>query len=192
MSSTRLTNNHRTVLVALVSRIVDCPAEIKAEAAAYAKALPMVRKIVEATYPPADMAVLSKYKLAIPDECVRVRHADMSVQQFNFRKDDAPQVANRYDCGNRMYLSDERQQKAIEAWVDAAKALTDATKKKREDYAAFINSAATFEQLVEVWPEAMQVADRIKINLPATVNPEMLARIKADSAARMKSQKIAA
>jgi hypothetical protein len=85
-----------------------------------------------------------------------------------------------------MYLSDERQQKAVEAWVDAATALKDGTQKKREDYNAFIHSAGTFEQLIEIWPEAVQVADRIKVNLPATVNPEMLARIKADSAARMR------
>jgi hypothetical protein len=52
-----------------------------------------------------------------------------------------------------MYATDDRQQKAIEAWVDAAKVLVEATKKKREDYNVFINSAVTFEQLVEVWPE---------------------------------------
>jgi hypothetical protein len=186
MASTRLTNNHRDVLKALVTRIVDCPIEIKAEAAAYAKAAPMVRKIVEMKYPAAEMKVLDKYRCALLDECVRIQHPDGSVQQFTFRKGDAPNVPNHHSCSQRMYLSDERQQKAVEAWVDAATALKDGTQKKREDYNAFIHSAGTFEQLIEIWPEAVQVADRIKVNLPATVNPEMLARIKADSAARMR------
>jgi hypothetical protein len=92
MASTRLTNNHRDVLKALVTRIVDCPIEIKAEAAAYAKAAPMVRKIVEMKYPAAEMKVLDKYRCALLDECVRIQHPDGSVQQFTFRKGDAPNV----------------------------------------------------------------------------------------------------
>lgn len=186
MASTRLTNNHREVLTRLVSQIVDCPAEIKAEEAAYAKAAPVVRKIVEAKYPAADMAVLAKYKCAQSDACIRISHPDNSVQQFTFRKGEEVNVPDASGCYSRMYQSDERQQKAIEAWVNAASALKDATKKKRDDYNAFISSATTFEQVLEIWPEAAQVADRIKVNLPAAVNPEMLARIKADSAARMK------
>lgn len=190
IKTTRLTSNHRVLLSELAARIVDCPAEINAEDAAYKKALPIALKVVHAQFPVADMVVLAKYKCAQPDSCAKIRHPDMSMTGFNFRKDDVPTVpGNGWDYRSHIYLTDEKQQKVIEAWADAALKLADCTKQKHNDYRALIASAATFEQVVEIWPEAEQLADLIKTNLPSTISPEMLARIKADSAARMKRSK---
>lgn len=83
-SQTRLTANHRTVRSALVTRIVDCPVEIKAEASAYAKALPLARKVVEATFKPADMEVFAKYDLSRTDKCINVQLEDQGVVRFAF------------------------------------------------------------------------------------------------------------
>lgn len=191
MRTTRLTMNHRSLLYALVAQIVDCPAEIKAEQRAYDRAMPAARKIVEAVYAPKDMEVFLKYDRASKDNCIRVQLGDGDVKQFTFRADDAPYVPKGANCRDRMYLADERPGALIEAWVTAAKDLEVATEKKRAEYNAFVENAATFEQVVDIWPEAMQLSDRIRINLPAAVSPDMIERIKADSARRMKLAKAA-
>lgn len=191
MPSTRLTQNHRSLLFALVSSIVDCPAEIKAEQRAYDRALPAARKIVEMAYPPKDMDVFRKYDRAARDECVNFQLHDGDMKQFTFHKDDAPSRPKGGDCSRHVYLADERQSALIEAWKDAKAALEKATEIKRKEYHAMIEGSTYFETLLDIWPEAAQLQDRIKINLPATVNPEMMARIKADSEARMKRAKAA-
>ncbi len=186
MASTRLTQNHRSLLYALVNQIVDCPAEIKAEQRAYERAMPAARKIVETAYPAKDMEVFAKYERATRDECIQVQLADGDVMQFKFRKGDEPLRPSGSNCRSHIYLADERQSALIEAWKGGAKALEVATEKKRAEYSALIEGSTYFETLLDIWPEAAQLSDRIKINLPATVNPEMMARIRADSEARMK------
>lgn len=186
MASTRLNSNHRSLLIALMERVVDCPVEQKAEQTTYDKALPVARKLVEAAFPPSDMAVFRKYEQARQDRCVRFQVPDGSVMQFEFRADDAPWIPSRGNCSSRLYIADEKQGAALEKWKDAAQNFKKALEQKKTDYRNFINSSATFEQVIAVWPEAEQVASQIRENLPAAINPEVLARITADSQKRMK------
>jgi hypothetical protein len=186
MASTRLTQNHRSLLYALVNQIVDCPAEIKAERRAYDRAMPAACKIVETMFAPKDMEVFAKYDRAMRDGCINVQLSDGDTMQFKFATDDAPRRPSGGSYRNQIYLADERQSGLIEAWKDAAAALDTATEKKRAEYSALIEGSTYFETLLDIWPEAAQLSDRTKINLPATVNSEMMARIKADSEQRMK------
>lgn len=191
MASTRLTQNHRSLLYALVNQIVDCPPEIQAEERAYQRAMPIARKIVEATYAPKDMEVFAKYDRATRDDCIQLALPDGDMMQFKFRTDDSPARPSGGNCKNHVYLADARQSGIIEAWKDSAKALEVATEAKRREYSALIEGSTYFETLVDIWPEAAQLSDRIKINLPATVNADMMARIRADSEQRMKRKKAA-
>lgn len=188
--TTRLLSNHRQILLALMQQVVDCPAEAKAEAATYAKAEPAVTKLVTSRFPATDMTVLLKHEVAYRDRCLNIQLHDGETIRFTFKDQNAaPLVPGREGwghCSRRIYLADDKQTKLIEAWVNAYKALDTAQRQKRSDYTAFINTATTYEQVLEVWPEAKQVEDRIKVNLPSTISPEMLARIKADSASRLK------
>ena len=171
-----------------MTQIVDCPAEIRAEQHAYSRAMPKARKIVETAFPPVDMKVFAKYERARRDNCINIQLADGEVVRFTFRTDDAPTVPSGNGCSSRIYLADDRQSESIEEHLAAAKLLEEATEKKRNEYRAFIENATTFEQVVDVWPEAIQLAPRIKINLPANISPEMIARIRQDSAQRMKKK----
>lgn len=183
MSNTRLNTNSRSLLLCLVEQIVDCPAEEKVLSAAYAKALPAAKLIVETRYPARDMAVMTKYECAERCDDIKIQLMDGSVIAFEFDKTDAPSKP-LYRRG--MFLADDRQSKVLDAWKNAKDDFKKVRDEKRTDYKNFINGAVTFEQVVEVWPEAMQLASQIKTNLPANVGPDVLARITADSKKRMK------
>jgi len=199
--STRLTVRHRDTLTALARRIVDVPAEAKIEEAAYQKAAPLVRALVEAEYPPAEMKILAKYEVSRRDKCINVQSEGGDVERFKFRMstanspsenwddeadDSHPLVPDRGGCRNRIYIASAKTWAAVNAWTKAFAVKEKALKEKLDKYLAFISVATTYEQILETWPEAIEVADSITRNLPSTVNPEMLAEIKADSARRMK------
>lgn len=183
MSHTRLNSNHRMLLRELVAQIVTCPAEIKVEETAYQRALPVALEIIEKHFPAKDMAVLARYSVAENESDIKVQLVDGEFIQFNFREGDQPKIPK---WTGMAYLATVGGGKILEHWKDASAALKQATRAKHTDYDALINSAATFEMVTDVWPEAMQLADRIRSNLPSIVSPEVLARIKADSKKRMK------
>lgn len=199
--STRLNSNHRSTLTALADKIVDVPAEAKAEEVAYQKAAPLVRALVEAEFPPKEMAILLKHEVARRDRCINVQGETAGVERFEFRKvsetddddengnQDHPLVPNRpdYSCRNRIYIANAKTQTAVAAWVKAFDAKRKAYKEKIAKYHSFIAYAATYEQVLETWPEAEQVRDRIVQNLPMALSNEDLNAIKADSARRLKS-----
>lgn len=199
--STRLNQHHRSTLSALAKRIVDVPVEAKIEEAAYQKAAPLVRALVEAEYPPAEMKILAKYEVARRDKCINVQGDSGGTERFRFRMaetnstsedwdDEAdnshPLVPDRGGCRNRIYIANAKTWAAVNAWTRAFDTKKKALKEKLDKYLTFIGVATTYEQILETWPEAIEVADSITRNLPSTVNPEMLAEIKADSARRMK------
>lgn len=186
MVATRLLESHKDALKELARRVVDVPAEAKAEDLAYRKAAPLARKIVEATFPVSDMLVLAKYELSRPDDCIRIQHNDGSVDQFVFHKDDAPRVADSGNCRARMFIADERASTALTAWRHAFDAKRKALSEKQANYCAFIDSARTFEQVLEIWPEAEELGPRIRKNLPVALSESIIESIKADSVRRIR------
>lgn len=185
--ATRLNQEHREALYDLARRVVDCPDEAKAEDAAYKKAAPLVRKCVEVKYPAADMAVLSKYDLVRRDHCIQLQLTAGGVEEFEFRHDEPPPVvASRGSCYGRIHPADEKTTAAVSAWKLAKDANEKARDKKLEQYRAFVRSATTFEQVLEVWPEASALTPNIARNLPVAVSVETIDAIKADSARRIR------
>lgn len=189
--TTRLNQGHRDALMTLAHRVVDCPAEAKAEEAAYQKAAAAVRKIVEKRFVPADMAVFKKYEMTQQDTCIMLQLTAGGVERFMLRSEDGVTVPAG-SCNRRIYLTDEKQTELVTTWVATANALKNAKEKKLNDYRAFIQSSTTFEQVVEIWPEANELASRIVGNLPIAVSEETLAAITADAQRRLKATKKAA
>lgn len=203
-AQTRLTTNHRAILRELADKIVDCPAETRLEESAYQRAAPLVRKLVEAEFPPAEMVILDKYEVARRDRCINVQIAEGgagSVERFKFRDkankegddwdDEAdeshPLVPDRGGCKNRIYIANAKTAAAVHHWRLMLDALKKAKSEKLGKYHTFVDNARTFEQVLEVWPEAVQVSERIRGNLPVALNAEILAEITADSKRRMKT-----
>lgn len=201
--ATRLNKGHRETLSDLANRVVDVPAETKAEEAAYQKAAPLVRALVEAEFPPTEMKLLQKYECARRDRCINIQGETGGVERFNFRRSDAndwddegqdgntehPLVPDRRgnSCRNRIYIANAKTHAAVTAWVKAYEIKKKALKEKLDKYLTFINVAATYEQVLEIWPEASQVSDSITRNLPVAINEEVIAEIKADSARRTRA-----
>lgn len=197
--TTRLNAAHRSTLKALVHRVVDVPIEAKAEEAAYQKAESLVRALVEAEFPPADMKILAKYESARRDRCINVRLDAGGDENFTFRNakrsdndyadsdsDEHPLVPDTRSCKNRFYLANAKTSAAVSAWRKAEDTRREELAAKISKYETFIDVATTWEQVLETWPEAAQVSDSIVRNLPAAINADTLAEIKRDSTRRLK------
>ena len=155
--------------------------------AAYKKADPLVRGMVEKKYPPGDMKICEKYGLTQYDSCIRLKYPNGVVQQFQFsgEKYTHPMVPQGY-CHSRMYLADQKTADAVEHWADAAKAFKEEKEKRIKAYEALIKGSRYVEDVAEVWPEAATIfPSEGRLIL---LNEDTLATIKAD----LKEQKKAA
>jgi hypothetical protein len=186
--SIRMNDAHRSFLFSLAGQNVKCPAEEKAEAAAYDKASPLVRKIVEEKFPPKDMRLLVKYDCAAPDSCIKLQLTAGGITQFNFRDvKDAPLLPNGYECRSRIFASDATVSAAVGAHELACGALKKARAKIMDDYRALIWSTPTLEQIEAVWPEAKALRERLNKTLPVRLSQDVINRIRADVATRAKA-----
>lgn len=186
MAKIRLNDGYRCFLSDLAKQVAKCPAEEKAENDAYKPAAKAVHAIVVARYPVKDMAVLQRYQAAEPDTCIRLQLAAGGVHEFKFRDGDAIPLAPGGRCYSRMYQADADATKIIEIYNRAHDAHKKARKSKLADYEALIKGATTLEEVEEVWPEASALRSRAGRALPMVLSDEVIARIKADAAARLR------
>jgi hypothetical protein len=182
MASTKLLQSHRDFLNGLARESVKCPAEEMADKVAYAKAAPLVRKIVEAKYPPKDMKLLAKYEVAEQDHCIRLQLTSGGITQFTFRGDDAPMRPTGYDCGRHIYATGEDATSAVLTSATAEEAFKKAKATKLSDYNALIAHSTNLEQIESVWPAATALRARFNRSVPVILSDDVVARIRADVA----------
>lgn len=188
----RLNQDDRNVLRRLVNNLVQCSTEEKARDVAYTKIFPKVREAALKQFPEKEMAVLRKYNLTKKINHVNVQLTPGGVEEFEFGKDDLVEIpaSDEYRYYNRVVtVLDEKATELVNSWQKANEKYDVTLMKKREMYYNFIEQAKTYEQVLEVWPEAAQVANSIMSYLPATVTEETIAAIKADSETRLKVKK---
>lgn len=186
-----LRNAHREALKNLRNTVVQCVTEDAAVKDAYRKAAPLVRKAVEAEYPPRDMKVLSKYEAAEQDDCIRLRMAHGAVQDvmFNFNEGTGPVVVKKTYNG-KFFLADETTTEAVAAWKTAIEQRDKTLAQKKSDYGTLINAARTLEEIETLWPEASQIREAFNKNQVAllALTPTVIQRIKMDVAERVKAK----
>jgi len=176
----------RDKLVNYAGEHVSPAAEAKALKIAYVKAAPLVRKLVERKYKPADMLICKKYELAKPDACIRIRWENGSVDQFNFStEEEAPLVAGG-NCYNRMYIGDEKTMVAVETWKKAKEAFDVEKAKRVAAYRALVLGSGTVEEVLAVWPEVASLLPAE--NAVIALGPDQMALVAAD----LKERKVAA
>lgn len=186
MPKTRLSQGSRSVLQRHATKLVECPKEHAANETAHTAAYAAVRKMVETRYPPKDMAVLKRYGTA--DACleVRIQLAAGGVTKWWFRTADKCPLSPSWT--NILYITDEATTKVLERHQETERALKDALSKKLSDYVSLISAANTFEDVLEVWPEAEAVRSQCGASaIIVAVTPEVVARIRADVRARAKA-----
>jgi hypothetical protein len=182
MAKRRLLKWMQDKLIAHATNTVAPAKEAKALTAAYRKAEPLVRKVVEAKYKPADMAICEKYNLTRRDACVRVQFPSGGVEQFTFTEAETAPLVTEGSCYSRMYTCDEKTAAAIEAWVVARDAFKAEATKRINAYRALVLASANVEDVVAAWPEVANL-------LPApndliAFDPEQIAILQADQRER--------
>lgn len=194
MAKKILNKAHREALLNLANKLVHETQDKAALDAAYDACADMVSKLVQAKFPPADMEVLKRYEQAYPDACVYISAGWGGYERFNFRDGDERipmRPGDRYGCNSRNpYLLTDEQTAIYDAFKLADKEHGIAIKTRYADYRALIESARTFEELVEVWPAAEQLRERIcgQSRAIAVMSEEVVARIKADPAATISTE----
>ena len=174
---------HREALKRLRDTVVQCVTEESALKAAYRKAAPLVRKCVEAEYPPKDMKILAKYEAAEQDDCIKLRLAYGAAQDVMFDFDDAtgPLVVKKTYYG-KFFLADEATTAAVNEWKTAKEQCDKTLTQKKRDYQTLIDAARTLEEVEVLWPEAAQIREAFQKNQVAlmALTPTVIQRIKAD------------
>lgn len=183
---TRLTMSARFALKKLAGELVTSPDEDKAVKAAYKKAAPLVRSIVETKYPPKDMRVLQKYKKAQKDDCIKLQLAAGGIEVFNFAGNTGPMVAHKTYEGV-IYPADTIATDAVLEWKKAVDARTAARDQKIADYKTLIYAARNLEDVTAIWPEAEKVRSQLKSTALVVLSPDVVTRIQADVATRKKA-----
>ncbi len=181
MGKIRLTLGARDTLRSLAKKLVVAEPEAKAVEKSYKALAPIMRKIIEAKYPPRDMRVLKKYEKAEIDDCIRVQLASGGVDEFKFIEDTGPLSACPY-CS--IYPLDAKQTDLFAEWEKATTAHKEAVRQKLLDYNGLIIASRTWEDVIEIWPEAATIKPEFA-NYPLTIlSAEVIERIKADVSTR--------
>jgi hypothetical protein len=183
----RLNQSSRDALRRLARSVVAAPKETEALEAAYEKAAGLVRRCVETAYPPKDMRVCARYEAAKIDDCIKLSLTAGGVEQFQFKTDTGPLVVKPTYTG-KIYQADVDTTDAVTDWVLARDAHKKAVDEKIADYHALIQSAATFEAVAEVWPEADQLRGQFGGQAIAVISPEIIGRIREDVKSRAQSE----
>jgi hypothetical protein len=178
MAKRKLLQWMRDLLTKHAETVVVPVGEKKALDAAYKKAAPLVRGLVEKRFPTADMKVLKKYGAAC-DLCdVKLTLPNGVVTQFKFNEDDRPLGRDTYEYRNVMHLADTKMAAAVECWLAAVETFKTERAKRLTAYKALIAGSSNVEDIVEFWPEAKGILPAGSPLIP--LGPEQIAVVKAD------------
>ena len=180
MNKIRLNKSMREDLMSFAKENCKTP-NAKTVQKAYDKALTLVVKDVTSKYPIEDMKVLSKYGKSTLDDCLLGYGDNGQALRFVTKEDDALTVPSGY-CKSRSYKWSDRTAKAIEDYNFLISQEKEDMLEIIRDYQALINNYTTVDDLLEIWPSAVEVLqgyiDASNRNLPATLSNDALERIK--------------
>ncbi len=187
----RLNNRIREELYAYAVSLIKFPEFDKAAEDADALAEKLVRAVMANRYPAEDLAVLKKYECL--EEVDRVHFVSPSGMErhytFPIGAENLPAVVNsgRYYIRPAIMCSDE----VMAAIENVDHTLNQRKQHRRQleaDYRHLIEAARTFEELLEVWPEASvmreKIDTRVQKNALTTISTEALDRIREDISKR--------
>lgn len=184
MTSYRLNPAARRALNNLVTEIVHSPETQAAVETAYRAARDRLIPIILERFPSDDMAVLRRYDCIETADYIDIclDNDNRGWARFAFHEGEAP---TRPERGRVGLIVDFETFQLVVAWSHACDTHRETLSGIRGDYSALIRSAKTFEEVVEVWPEAEQCRSRIRgLPVVANINPDLIARLRADMARR--------
>jgi len=146
-----------------------------------------VKAAVEAVNPPADMAVLAKYDLAMTIQNIRLRIGDRGDRTvLNVELSDAVVMPFKpYAQNSEFRISADTPIEAAARQLLAVEARYAAVVRERcRPYVTLIDGSSTLKQVTDVWPEACEITGPRAEYAIATVTDALKAEIRADMAAR--------
>lgn len=185
MSKIRLNADMRKDLLAYAQSVISFPADEAAIQQLYREAQGAARAAIQRRYPLADMLVLAKYDAARQTDSFSFSSGQYHCTNFEFEQGSGP--ITKYYYSGRINIELDEYEK-IDAYNEAKKALTAKSKQLLTDYENLLKASRSFEELIEVWPEAEVMRDSIEGRAGkraiSNLSAEAIARIKADVAAR--------
>lgn len=178
MAKRKLLQWMRDLLTKHAEAVVIPLAEKKALDAAYKKAAPLVRALVEKRFPPADMKVLKKYGAACELCAAKMTLPNGVVTEFKFNEGDQPLGRDSYEYRHVMHLGDAKLAAAVEVWLAAIETFKAERAKRLTAYKALIAGSSNVEDIVDFWPEAKGILPAGSPPIP--LGPEQIALVKAD------------
>ena len=149
-------------------------------------------KEVEKQWPTADMDVLKKYDKTRRDNYVLIkvsdlennsRHMDVTDWCFLDKEDRTFPEIYRHQ---RVIIPDETISDDLDAWLLLRDTRQDHLRDLKNKYFTLIDSSRNYEEVVEVWDEALEVSDRMITPGSSLValSRETIDAIKEDTASR--------
>lgn len=182
----RLSEANRNQLVRFAKQQIAATHDTEELDAAYEVAADAISCACVANFPPRDMKVLAKYKMASPDQCLYVSpEGNGRYEYFEFRDNDKRiPLRPTQGCRNQPILIEGDAAKAWETYDRLKAADKEARDTRLNDFRALIQNATSFNGLAEVWPAIEVLREEIVGTSFAlsTFSEETMARIKADPA----------
>lgn len=184
MSKIRLNADMRKDLLAYAQSVIAFPADEAAIQQLYREAQGAARAAIQRRYPLADMLVLAKYDAARQRDNYRFCCGSGQVVSFKFNEETGPIAKDSYN----MTSCEQDEFNKFYAYYRAVEALAAKSKQLLTDYENLLKASRSFEELIEVWPEAEVMRDSIEGRAGkraiSNLSAEAIARIKVDVAAR--------
>jgi hypothetical protein len=185
MAKLRLTNSMRHNLKELAKTLIQVPSGKSTLDSAYANLKPHIIALIHEKFPPKEMVILDKYKYASTAQNVRLQLTSGGINEFRFNDKDEhiPFVSHNHGWQTPILPANEEITKLFDAWIDARTKYKDAVAVIFADYEVLIRNANTLEDVIEIWPEAVQLRPK-PAQLPSPISADIITRIKSDVAQR--------
>jgi len=185
MGKTRLNKSIRLHLFSLVDEIVKPKKELDTLERDYNRIAALIRVMFEKSYPKKQMDTLTKYDCSSIKYRVKVQLSSGAVDQFFFLDGEGVTVPDVFSHTGKVHSLNQLQTHKFKRWIESREDYDEEKKKRVSAYKTLIRTSTYLEDVVDVWPEAIEAKPKPQALVP--VNNETVACIQADMNERRKT-----
>lgn len=168
MAKTRLSKATKNALVRYVEDNCTPAKEHAVLIRTYKKALKAIIPLINKQYPPEEMKILKKYKIAGENSTIRIRFHNGHVTEFLFMGKDAMILPPFFKT--MLVVGPGRTTALLGEYEEASIAFEDERRRRIRAYHELLRPAKYLEDITNIWPEAEKIVSGLKKpQLPAVV-----------------------